>query len=72
MSEQEIDEIEAELPKLAVEALNAAHQRAVASGRPVVVVEGREVVRIGPHGREVLKTLPPRLEVTVTTKQATT
>lgn len=66
----DVDSDEEEVALLAVQALTAAHRRAVQSGRPVLVVENGELVRIGPLGRTVVKTLPPRHKVLDRIKRA--
>ncbi len=71
VSETELIQQETAVPVLAVKALSAAHRRARASGRPVVLVVGGKLVRIDSQGETVLKNLPPRAKVTVRTKQAT-
>ena len=63
MTEEEMIREEERIPELAVLALNAAHQRARASGRPVVMLIGRTLVRVTGEHREVLKELPPRQKV---------
>ncbi len=55
------DDISAE----AVQALNAANQRARESGQARVVMIGREVVQIDAHGKKVLSVVPERIKVTV-------
>ncbi len=70
MNEIELAQQESNVPALAVQALTLATRRTRASGRPVVMVVGRELVRIGPLGPTPLKSLPPRVKVTVRTKRA--
>ena len=70
MSPIEFDPDDEQVAEVAVAALNAAHRRAVDSGRPMVVLIGDELVRITAAGRTVLKKLPPRLKVAVRTKRA--
>lgn len=62
---------ESDVPKLAVEALNAAQQRALKSGREVVMVRNGELIRTSSQGVVVLKKLAPLTEVEVRTKRAT-
>lgn len=71
MTDRELTELEEAVPELAVKALNEAQARARASGRPVVVLIGQELVRVGPNGRTVLKTLPPQTNVGIGKKRAT-
>ena len=72
MTDDELDQLESEIPELAVKALAAAQHRARTSGLPIVVLVGRDVVRIDAHGNSVvLKTLPPRETVSVCVKRAT-
>ncbi|MBA4188305.1 MAG: hypothetical protein C0467_09895 [Planctomycetaceae bacterium] len=72
MSETELTELENTIPALAVRALNDAHQRARASGCPVVLVVNDQLVQIGPEGTTVLKDMPPWVEAPVRKKRATT
>ena len=72
MNDIELAEQEIIAPALAVQALNSAHRRARASGRPMVLVVGGNLVRIGPLGTTVLKELPRRVKVAVLKKRATT
>ncbi len=59
MTEEELVLEEEKIPELAVKALDAAHQRARASGRPVVMLVGRTLIRVTGEERVVLKELPP-------------
>lgn len=59
MTEEELVREEERIPELAVHALDAAHRRARASGRPVVMLIGRTLVRVTGEERIVLKELPP-------------
>ncbi|QDK80719.1 hypothetical protein EXU85_19745 [Spirosoma sp. KCTC 42546] len=54
LSDQEIDRREQQIPELAGKATRQAYERAVASGHPVTVVIGDELVRvqITPEGVE--------------------
>ena len=72
MTEEELDQLEATIPEMAVQALTNAHRRARASGQDVVMVVDDKLVRIGPHGTTVLKSLPYRVKVNARTKRATT
>ena len=56
-----MEELEKQVPQVALEALNAAHQRAVASGLPMVLVIGDGLYRVSGAGeRELIRMLPPR------------
>ena len=50
MTEEELTELENTIPALAVQALNEATRKALASGRPVVLVVNDQLVEIGPEG----------------------
>jgi hypothetical protein len=54
------DRLDADVPELALRALDEASRRAAEAGRTQVVVRGNQLVRISPAGVEVLKELPPR------------
>ena len=54
----------------AVKALRSASDRAKQAGLEVVLVEGDELVRIGPQGRTVLKRVAPRVKSDVRVKRA--
>jgi len=60
VSDEELDRLEAQIPELAVLALNEAQSRARASGRPMVIVEDGKLMRIDQHGKTVLEVLPER------------
>ena len=63
MTEEELVLEEEKIPEMAVKALDAAHRRARASGRPVVMLVGRTLVRVTGEERVVLKELPPLVKV---------
>jgi hypothetical protein len=63
VTEEEMRIEEEKIPELAVRALNAAHWRARASGRPVVMLVGRTLMRVTGDERVVLKELPPLTKV---------
>ena len=64
MDDREMDELEKRVPQVALEALNAAHQRAVASGLPMVMVIGDGLYRVSGSGeKELIRMLPPRMKV---------
>ena len=61
MNKRKLAKLEKLVPRYAVAALNAAQQRAVASGLPLVVVIGDGLYRVSGSGeRELIRTLPPR------------
>jgi hypothetical protein len=62
------DRQDADVPELAVQALTAAHQRALQAGRPLVLVRNGQLVRIDSTGVTVLKQLPARKKVAVRKK----
>ncbi len=72
MTELEISAAEADVPQQALRALRAASQRVRADGRPVVVLQGRQLVRFAhPAARAVvLRALPERFKVAVRIKKA--
>ena len=64
-------ELEERVPQMAVDALNAAHQRAVASGVPLVMVIGDGLYRVSGSGeRELIRMLPPRKKAGDLTKRS--
>jgi 20S proteasome alpha/beta subunit len=71
MSEFESERDDEEVAQMAVQALAAASQRAIASGFPVVAVVDRRVVRRDASGTTVLEQLPPRQTVNERFKRAT-
>lgn len=70
MSEIEVSQQESNIPALAVQALTMASRSAQASGRPVVMVVDEKLVRVGPFSSTLLRSLPPRMKVSVRTKRA--
>ncbi len=59
-SDTDISVLESEIPDLALSAFREAFERARASGRPVVMVDGDELVKVYPDGRrEILKRVDP-------------
>ncbi len=61
MDDREMEELEKQVPQVALEALNAAHQRAVASGMPMVLVIDNGLYRVSGTGeKELIRMLPPR------------
>ena len=70
MSEIEISQQESNIPALAVQALTMASRRALASGRPIVTVVNGKLVRVGLFSSTLLRTLPPRMKVSVRKKRA--
>jgi hypothetical protein len=64
VDDREMEELEKQFPQLAVDALNAAHREAVASGLPMVMVIGDGLYRVSGSGdRELIRMLPPRMKV---------
>lgn len=59
----ESDSDDAEVVQMALSALSQAQARALASGRPVVLVENDELVRITGSEKIVLKKLPARSKI---------
>ena len=60
MSEEEMDRLDADVPRVALAALNAAHERARASGLPVVMVIGDGLYRVTGETKELIRMLPPQ------------
>ena len=60
MSDEELEKLEASIPQIALDALNAANRRAAASGQPLVLVIGDGLYRVTPAGKELIRMLPPR------------
>jgi hypothetical protein len=58
------------VPEQALHALSDANQRAKDSGRSVLMVVKRSLVRMEPSGSTVLKILPPRRKVATRIKRA--
>jgi hypothetical protein len=70
MTIDELDAEDADIPQMAVDALNAAHRRAVASGRAVVFIQDGELVEVSSSGKTVLKKVSRRVKVTTLVKRA--
>lgn len=61
---QTIEELEANIPRLAAAATRRANRRALAGGRSVVIVEGNRLKRISPSGyKRTLGTVEPALKM---------
>jgi hypothetical protein len=61
VNNRKLAQLEKKVPELAVAALDAASQRAAASGLPRVVLIDNSLFRISPSGaRELIRTLPPQ------------
>lgn len=60
MGQFEENETDEDISAEALQALTQASLNAQASGEPLVVLEGRTLVRISAEGRETLRELPPR------------
>ncbi len=73
LTEEDLNQQEARIPLLADRAFREAFARALATGQPVTVLQGNEVVRITQDGaREVVERLPTRLPVAGDTTLAPT
>ena len=64
MTPHDLDDEDADVPEMAIRGLYEAHQRAIAAGHPVVIVQGHQLVRLEGDIVTVLKTLPERKKVT--------
>lgn len=61
LTDEELDLEEARIPELAALAIRDAFERALASGHPVTVLQGHEIVQITKDGgRKVIEVLPER------------
>lgn len=69
MTDEELDELDKDVPELALKALNEATQRALQSGCDVVLVENNQLVKISPTGKTVLREMPPLEQVTIRVKK---
>jgi hypothetical protein len=59
LTEEEIDRLEAQIPEWSRRAFREAFERALASGHPVTVLEGYEIVELTKDGgRRVVGVLP--------------
>ena len=67
---QEEEIIDNAIPNLAVKALSDASKRALEAGRTIVFVKNHRLIRKGPEGDVVLKTLPGRLKIKANGKNA--
>lgn len=66
LSDDLMEELEAQVPLIAASATRAAYNRAVASGRTLVKLEGAFIVLSGPDGsKQVLSHAKPRRKVTI-------
>lgn len=69
MSDQEIQRLESQFPRLSGKAFAAARQRVRQAGQAVLQSEGDKVVRVFPDGRkEVVKRIDPPIAVRPGTK----
>ena len=60
LTEEEIDQLEAQIPELSRQAVAEAYARAVASGQPVTVAIGEELIEISANEeRRVVGQVPP-------------
>lgn len=66
LSDDEIDLLEREIPRLAVEATTAAYHRALSAGLSVLVVKGTDIVEVSLGAVDrVVGSVPPRRKVAV-------
>ena len=71
MTDDEQDALDdVEVPQMAVKALDEAHRRAVASGRPVLVIVDGKLIEIRGSTRTVLGEGPRRHKVSCRVKRA--
>jgi len=64
MNNRKLAKMEKRVAQRALAALDAASQRAAASGRPLVLVIGDALYRVSSSGeKELIRTLPPREKV---------
>ena len=60
LTEEELDELEAQIPELSRKAFREAFEQALASGHPVTILDGNEVVQITQSGeRRVIGRIEP-------------
>ena len=61
LTEEELDRLEAQIPELSRRAFREAFEQALASGHPVTILDGNEVVQLTKDGgRTVIEVLPER------------
>jgi hypothetical protein len=61
LSEEELDRLEAQIPELSRRAFREAFEQAMASGHPVTVLDGDEIVQITRDGeRRVIGQIEPK------------
>ena len=63
MSPAELDATEVGVPELAVQALTAAHDRALRAGRAVMFVQDGQLVRMQNGQKKVVGIVAPRVSV---------
>ena len=63
MADTQPENQDADVPELAVQALTAAHRRAAAAGRTLIVVRNGQLLRISPTETVILRQLPARKKV---------
>jgi hypothetical protein len=64
-----LDDLEALIPELAGKATRAAYNRAIATGRPVAISDGQNIVEVDKRGhRKVIKKIAPAKRVRPGTK----
>ncbi len=69
MTDEELDELDRDVPEMALKALAEAQQRAMQSGCDIVLVENNQLVKITATGKTVLREMPPLEKVTVRVKK---
>lgn len=70
MTDEELDELDRDVPEMALKALDEATKRALQSGCDVVLVENNQLVKITPTGKTVLRDMPPRVKASSRFKRA--
>lgn len=71
MSPTEEDQLDADVPTQALQALQAAHDQAVQAGYPLVVVRNGQLVRVCGDSVTIIKSVPGRKKVSFQGQTAT-
>ncbi len=67
--QESMEQSENSVPERAEKALDAAYERSLAAGHPVLVISNDHLVRINPdHSRTVLRAVPKRYRIAKGTK----